>query len=140
MSIPVILSGHRRSHSGSVTGKTYRERQTESPVFLFRMSVYANSVVGHRWTSPVSIPVISSGHRTCRSCKTYEVHHCLVSLVVKASDSGVEDPGFEFRLRRDFPGSSHTSDLKIGTPVATLPGAWHYRVSAGTGWPGVSIL
>ena len=23
---------------------------------------------------------------------------------------------------------------------ATLPGAWHYRVSAGTGWPGVSML
>ena len=39
-----------------------------------------------------------------------------------------------------FLGSSHTSDLKIGTPVATLPGAWCYRVSAGTGWPGVSIL
>ena len=39
-----------------------------------------------------------------------------------------------------FPGSSHTSDLKTGTPVATLPGAWRYRVSAGTGWPSVSIL
>ena len=39
-----------------------------------------------------------------------------------------------------FSGSSHTSDLKIGTPVATLPGAWRYRVSAGTGRPGVSIL
>ena len=36
-------------------------------------------------------------------------------------------------------GSSHTSDLKFGTPVATLPGAWCYSVSAGTGWPGVSI-
>ena len=36
-----------------------------------------------------------------------------------------------------FPGSSHTSDLKIGSPVATLPGAWLYRVSVGTGWPGV---
>ena len=32
------------------------------------------------------------------------------------------------------------SDLKMDTPVATLPGAWRYRVSAGTGWPGVSIL
>ena len=39
-----------------------------------------------------------------------------------------------------FSGSSHTSDSKIGTPVATLPGAWRYRVSAGTGRPGVSIL
>ena len=39
-----------------------------------------------------------------------------------------------------FSGSSHTSDFKISTPVATLPGAWHYRVSAGTGRPGVSTL
>ena len=39
-----------------------------------------------------------------------------------------------------FPGLSHTSDLEIGTPVATLPGAWCYKISAGTGWPGVSIL
>ena len=32
-----------------------------------------------------------------------------------------------------FPGSSHTSDFKIGTPVATLPGAWRHRVSTETG-------
>ena len=38
-----------------------------------------------------------------------------------------------------FSGSSHTSNLKIVTPVATLPGAWRYRVSAGIGRPGVSI-
>ena len=59
-------------------------------------------------------------------------------LVVKASASGVEDQGFESRLRRDFSGSSHTCDL-IDTPVTTLPGAWRYKVSAGTGRPGVSI-
>ena len=35
---------------------------------------------------------------------------------------------------------SHTSDLKLGTPVAMLPGKWRYRVNAGTGWPGVSML
>ena len=63
----------------------------------------------------------------------------LVGLVVKASASRVQDPGFESRWRRDFSGSSHASDL-VGTPVATLPGAWRYKVSAGTGWPGVSIL
>ena len=28
---------------------------------------------------------------------------------------------------------------KIGTPAAALPGAWHNRVSTGTGWPGVRI-
>ena len=64
----------------------------------------------------------------------------LVGLVVKATASRADDPGFESHLRRDFSGSSHTSGLKIGTPVATLPGAWRYRVSARTGWPGVSIL
>ena len=61
--------------------------------------------------------------------------------MVKASASRAQDPGFESRLRSgDFPGSSHTVDLKIGTPVATLPRAWCYKISAGTGWPGVSIL
>ena len=41
---------------------------------------------------------------------------------------------------RFFSGSSHTSDLNTDIPVATLPGAWRYWISAGTGWPGVSIL
>ena len=68
------------------------------------------------------------------------VEYMCVGLVVKASASRAEDPGFESRLRRDFFGVSHTSDFKIGTPVAALPGTWHYSVSAGTGRPGVSIL
>ena len=66
--------------------------------------------------------------------------YCLVGVVVRVSTSRVEDPEFESRLRQDISGLSPTSDLKIGTPVATLPGAWCYRVSAGTDWPGVSIL
>ena len=60
--------------------------------------------------------------------------------MVKASASTAEDSGFESRLRWDFSGSSHTSDLKLDTPVTTLPCACRYRVSAGTGRPGVSIL
>ena len=36
--------------------------------------------------------------------------------------------------------SSYTIDFEIHTPVATLAGAWHDRVSAGAGWPCVSIL
>ena len=66
--------------------------------------------------------------------------HRLSGQVVKTSTSRPEDPGFESRVRRDFSGSCHTSDLKIGTPVVTLKRAWRYRVSTGTGWPGVSIL
>ena len=61
--------------------------------------------------------------------------YCLVGPVVKAPASRAADPGFEPHLRRDFSWSSITSDLKIGTPMATLPGAWRYRVSAGTGRP-----
>ena len=61
--------------------------------------------------------------------------------MVKAPASRTKDLEFDSHLRcGDFSGSSHTSDLKIGTPVATLPGTLHYRVSAGTGQPGVSVL
>ena len=64
----------------------------------------------------------------------------LLGLVVKAFASRAEDPGFDPRLRLDFSRSSHTSELITGTPVAVLPGAWRYRISAGTGRRGVSIL
>ena len=64
-----------------------------------------------------------------------QIRDRLVGPVVKASASRAEDPWLDSRLRYgDFSGLSHTSDLKIGTPVATLPGAWRYRVSARTGW------
>ena len=79
----------------------------------------------------------------CTSKIRYSIlQNRLVGLVVKASASRAEDPGFESRLRWDFSRSSHTSDLnlKTGIPVASVPDAWHYRVSAGTGWPGVSKL
>ena len=66
--------------------------------------------------------------------------HRLVDLVVKVSASRAEDLGFESYLRRDFSASNHTGDLEIGIPVPALPGAWRYRVSAGTGRPGVCIM
>ena len=64
----------------------------------------------------------------------------LVGLVVRRPPRERKIPGSNPACAGLFSGSSHTSDLKIGTPVATLPGAWCNRVSAGTGWPGVSIL
>ena len=73
-------------------------------------------------------------------CKFYLDYH-LTGQVVKASASRAADLAFDSCLCcGDFSGSSHTSVLKIGTLVATLPDTWRYRVSAGTGWPGVSIL
>ena len=64
----------------------------------------------------------------------------LVGLVVRRPPRGRKIPGSNPACPGIFSGSSHTSDFKIGTPVATLPGAWRYRVSTGTGPPGVSIL
>ena len=54
----------------------------------------------------------------------------LVGLVVKASASRAEDPGFESRLKTGF----------FRDPVIPVIPARRYRVSAGTGRPGVSIL
>ena len=64
----------------------------------------------------------------------------LAGLVVRRPPRERKVPGSNPACDGIFSGSSHTGDLNIGTPVANLPGAWRYRVSAGTGRPGVSIL
>ena len=64
----------------------------------------------------------------------------LIGQVVRHPPRERKIPGSNPACAGIFSGSSHTSDSKIGTPVATLPGAWRYRVSAGTGQPSVSIL
>ena len=70
------------------------------------------------------------------------VNHCVdrLGLVVRRLPGERKVLGLNPACTGIFLGLSHTSDLKIGTPVATLPGAWRYRVSTGTGRPGVSIL
>ena len=75
-------------------------------------------------------------HRPCPSV----VLDRLVGLVVRCPPRERKIPGSNPACAGIFSGASHTSDLKIGTPVATLPGAWRYWVSTGTGRPGVSIL
>ena len=56
----------------------------------------------------------------------------LAGLMVKMFASRAADPELDSRLlRSDFSGWSHTSDLKVRTPVAILPGPWRRRVSAG---------
>ena len=64
----------------------------------------------------------------------------LVGLVERRPPREWKIPGSNPASAGIFSGSSHTSDSKIGTPGATLPGAWRYRVSSGTGRPDVSIL
>ena len=77
----------------------------------------------------------------CVPCPSPSFQIRLVGLVVKVSASRPEDQGSDARFHHaDFSRIFHTSDFKIGTQVATLPGARRCRVSAGTGWPSVSIL
>ena len=64
----------------------------------------------------------------------------LDGLMVRRPPRERKVPGSNPACDGIFSWSSHTGDLNIGTPVATLPGAWRYGVSAGTGRPGVSIL
>ena len=52
-----------------------------------------------------------------------------------ATTTGTADMGLESSTM-----SSPNSELKVGTPLVTLPGAWRYWLSIGTGWTGDSIL
>ena len=64
------------------------------------------------------LPTIVSFHIILR-----KVDH-LVGLVVRRPPPERKVPGSNPAGAGIFSGSSHTSDLNIGTPVATLPGAW----------------
>ena len=90
----------------------------------------------HVWTSnrnvPLSETTVRMGH--------FSVSDRLVGLVVRRPPRERKIPGSNPACAGIFSGSSHTSDFKVGTPVATLPGAWRYRVSTGTGRPGVSSI
>ena len=67
------------------------------------------------------------------------LRHCgQRAQILPTSYSG---PGFDSNCcHGSFSRSCHTSDLKVSTPVATLPDAWCSRVLAGSCWPVVSIL
>ena len=93
-------------------------------VVSWSLSVHHPAADGHHFNS--KLPGVSGD--------------CLVGLVVRRLPRERKIQGSNPACTGIFSGSTHTSDLKIGTPVATLPGAWRYRVSAGTGRPGVSIL
>ena len=88
--------------------------------------------VGHLPSSPLSTPPPPP--------PPFVSSRRLVGLVVRRLPRERKVPSSNPARAGIFSGSSHTSDFKIGTPVATLPGAWRCRVSTGTGRPGVSLL
>ena len=122
-------------------GEKKRNNRKTKQVSFQLLDHGANSFDSTDWVPPPPPSLSPPPYMPCiLKDKRAHVLKRLDGLVVKTSASRAEDPGFESPLRRDFSGSSHTSDLNIGTPVATLPGAWHYMVSTRTGRPGVSIL
>ena len=84
--------------------------------------------------------MVSSRDITPGKVSGFSFTHRLVGLVVRRPPRERKIPVSNPACARIFLGSSHTSDLKIGAPVATVPGAWCSTVSAGNGPPGVSIL
>ena len=80
-------------------------------------------------------------HQAMATWQKFSPTHHLVGQVVKAYASKAADlgsiPAFAVDL---FTGRVMPETIKIGTPGATLPGVWRYRVSPGTGRTGVSTL
>ena len=69
-----------------------------------------------------------------------EIHYHLVGLVVKVSASKAEDPGFKSCLCQDLSGVESYQSHKNWHSSDYPASVWHYRVSTGTVWSGVSIL
>ena len=91
----------------------------------------------YHWWQARKADMLTVTPRVAHKAHTY---YRLVGLVVRRPPRERKVPGSNPACAGIFSGSSHISDLKIGTPVVTLPGAWRYGVSAGTARPSVSIL
>ena len=120
---------------GVITGRESPATEIVSAVGCLFPDLSAESV--YLYASVSSQDVIIKNHTSAASTLVVAwFRNRLVGLVGRRTPRERKSPG----SNPAFAGSSHISDLKIGTPVATLPGAWRYRVSTGTGRPGVSIL
>ena len=104
-----------------------------------------NFVAVHRLVVSLFVCFLFELVRRCISLLTINVHRTLQKQLPRwPSGKGVRlesgRPALDSLLRCEsfFSGSSQSSDLRIGSPVATLRGAWRYMVSAVTGRPGVS--
>ena len=127
----LMAQGGIRRQSIVARGKSSStHRKTNRQLFVWSAPYFSF----HR--RPVRLLSPTRGHETCDA---FHSIHRLVGLVVRRPPRERKVPGSNPARAGIFSGSSHTSDLNIGTPVATLPGAWRYRLSAGTGRPSVSI-
>ena len=145
-----LPSSHRPEDLAQSSHRTQKKKKTMSKqISQFRKTAQSpcvshwNASTCRTTSTPAHVEhstLLTTNTLTWSSSHTCPTHDRLAGPVVKASALGAEDLGFESHLRQDFSGVESTSDLKIGTPVATLPDPWHYRVSAGTDRPSTSIL
>ena len=86
-------------------------------ILCLKVVTYAISMLGALHCIFVCVSYsLALSHRRLRVCP---LDDRLCGQMVKASSSVMADTGFESRfLPGDFSGSSNTSDLNIGTPVA----------------------
>ena len=91
-------------------------------------------------TPDQSVPGVGQGSHGDINFKSMAVVPQGLQLGAALGSPTLQSQRFDCRfLRGDF-FQIELDCLKNGTTVATLPGAWSYRVSAGTGWPCVGLL
>ena len=101
---------------------------------IFPQNPFITLAIGSQLAQKVLLSCIPVTLNQGQQTSTYQnvefrstYHH--LGLVLRRSSREQKIPGSNPACARIFFGSSHTSDLKIGTPVATLPGAWRYRLA-----------
>ena len=145
--VPLKWCGHLATSQAKLTGRLFRV------VHLQEQCVFVLSLLRVSATCHVHLKDARAQRVSRAAAPTQKLHDQtssltqspytdrLAGLVVKASASGAEDPGFDSRWRRDFSrGRVLPVTSKLALQWLRLPGAWRCRVSAGTGRPGVSIL
>ena len=95
------------------------------------------------WQSSVGVPVLICHTLPCDWLCCWLICQCgTVIWTCYLCGLAVRCPPQE-REKRDrslLSWSDHTSDVEIGSLVATLPGPWRFRVCARTGWSSVIRL
>ena len=109
--------------------------------------VQQQAVVSHKVSSSIDLSHSKHRHQLLLKNGLRDVSSIDLCLLIASLALWLRRPPRELKIRgsnptcdRIFLGRVKPVDFKIGTPMATLPGTWYYRVSAGTGQPSVSIL
>ena len=88
----------------------------------------------------VSQGQICTGNITCCHTQIEVADQTFYLTQSQYTDTGPTDPSVDPIMPGVWQGSHWSASLKNWHSSRYLPGVWHYRVSAGTGQPGVSLF